>query len=413
MVLDLAAPSPGILRKDLVSGSATFAALPPEARRADGVPAVMVSSISLDDDQEVIAHGAGPARHLKLAGPSTFRALGAVSRRQRAFSVEGGDLTAGRAAGVVTVDGEARALPARPGTFVGGAKLLDVAADGGYWVLVDEVDLAGAVVHVTQTVRQFDAGGRFLGLATVPLDDRVVHVNEGVQVGPDGEVYALVPKERSVEIVRLPVVAAPEAVEETGTPVAPMALRPEGDLDTTAWRDTWHSYTKNLCELSDVNIHGACAQRVKPHYLVNAGTYPSVPYDWGGFDLPGEFNAAMAAGKQAGDITSGRSEGCSHGIDCSGYVSRVWQLDSKKGTSTLPDVGHEVTSREKLVLWDIFNNVDKHTVMFIGFQDNGFYGTESTTTDHFDCVVNRNISWDYVNGYTTLRSNTLQGYWPT
>jgi hypothetical protein len=52
----------------------------------------------------------------------------------------------------------------------------------------------------------------------------------------------------------------------------------------------------------------------------------SVPYDWGGVDTVATYRTAMSAGSQAGDIDSNAVEACSRGIDCSGFVSRAWDL---------------------------------------------------------------------------------------
>lgn len=185
--------------------------------------------------------------------------------------------------------------------------------------------------------------------------------------------------------------------------------------DTTHVNATWRSYVDNTKYYNNTNINGACSGRGIPRYLVGqtGGQYGQVPYDWGGFDLPGQFNTFMDQGKQAGDINTAAVESCSKGVDCSGFVSRVWQYTTKYSTSTLPGISHAVSGTNRLVLWDIFNKVGSHTVLFIGFNGNGFSGTEATTTNAYDRVIYRYIDWTYINGYSMRRSNKLMGCWPT
>jgi hypothetical protein len=83
-----------------------------------------------------------------------------------------------------------------------GLRLLGEDARGGFAVLVEEL-LDGRTIHVDQTVRHYDRAGTLLGMARVPLAEFYVPVDDGVCLGPDAQVYALVPKEDGVEIQRL------------------------------------------------------------------------------------------------------------------------------------------------------------------------------------------------------------------
>ncbi|MES2441160.1 MAG: hypothetical protein V4584_19005 [Verrucomicrobiota bacterium] len=98
----------------------------------------------------------------------------------------------------------------------------------------------------------------------------------------------------------------------------------------------------------------------------------SMPYQWGGFDTPESFLAKIAAGKRAGDIAdeakrklgdAGTSaESC--GIDCSGFVSRCWNLRQPVSTRDLHRICDRLGSWEDLRAGDILLN-DRHVVLFV------------------------------------------------
>lgn len=98
----------------------------------------------------------------------------------------------------------------------------------------------------------------------------------------------------------------------------------------------------------------------------------SLPYQWGGFDTPESFLEKIAAGKKAGDIAdeakrklgdAGTSaESC--GIDCSGFVSRCWNLKRPYSTREFHKICDPLASWEELRPGDILLN-DKHVVLFV------------------------------------------------
>ena len=98
----------------------------------------------------------------------------------------------------------------------------------------------------------------------------------------------------------------------------------------------------------------------------------SMPYQWGGFDTPESFLTKIAAGNKAGDIAdaakrklgdAGTSrESC--GIDCSGLISRCWNLDRPVSTRDLHRICDRLGSWDELRAGDILLN-DKHVVLFV------------------------------------------------
>jgi hypothetical protein len=104
----------------------------------------------------------------------------------------------------------------------------------------------------------------------------------------------------------------------------------------------------------------------------------SMPYQWGGFDTPEMFLSKIAAGRKAGDIAdpvkrqfgdaATSSDAC--GIDCSGFISRCWNLTSPYSTAELPGICAPLKTWFHLSAGDILLN-DKHVVLFVRWKTFG------------------------------------------
>jgi hypothetical protein len=107
-------------------------------------------------------------------------------------------------------------------------------------------------------------------------------------------------------------------------------------------------------------------------------TARGMPYMWGGFDTPESFQRALSKGRYAGDISSpGKQElgdrGVSRsacGIDCSGLVSRCWDLPHPYSTKELPSICRKLKSWDELKPGDILLNY-RHVLLFKGWNVQG------------------------------------------
>jgi len=139
-------------------------------------------------------------------------------------------------------------------------------------------------------------------------------------------------------------------------------------------------------------FHGFCNYCNKQVHTPDSGFYPSgwivgqknigVPYQWGGFSSlsglglsseedfdeqytgTGEYSGIIHYG---GDIWIENNE-CSRacGVDCSGFVSRCWNLPSKQSTSTLPWVSNQIKF-DSLKPGDVFDEPGFHVILFKEF----------------------------------------------
>ena len=88
--------------------------------------------------------------------------------------------------------------------------------------------------------------------------------------------------------------------------------------------------------------------KCKPYNCFRPGTTEvGVAYNWGGFDSIEGFERKIASGAVAGNIYSKHGTQSSYaGIDCSGFVSRVWGLTRKYGTGNIDEVANKIDWNE-------------------------------------------------------------------
>ena len=93
-----------------------------------------------------------------------------------------------------------------------------------------------------------------------------------------------------------------------------------------------HHYTCSAQNLAPAAVKGPDGDIVQtPSWLV-VGRNAHLPYQWGGFCTIAQFDAGLASGMYAGDINTAGVSGYAVSVDCSGYVSRCWQLTEHYAT---------------------------------------------------------------------------------
>ena len=115
----------------------------------------------------------------------------------------------------------------------------------------------------------------------------------------------------------------------------------------------------------------------RPGWWIAGKSNVGVPYKWGGFDLPEEFDRGIRAGRPAGDIYTAEKRRLldaavsKHpvGIDCSGLISRCWRLPRSYSTRELTSVCEPVRDFAQLKPGDIFNLHNSHVLLFAGWKD--------------------------------------------
>ena len=116
---------------------------------------------------------------------------------------------------------------------------------------------------------------------------------------------------------------------------------------------------------------------IRPGWWIPNEWNEGIPYQWGGFDSPAQFDAKVAAGYAAGDVYTPEKraalydavslEAC--GVDCSGFISRCWRLPRPYSTRELPDLCESRADFASLAPGDILNKTNEHVLLFIAWAD--------------------------------------------
>lgn len=112
-----------------------------------------------------------------------------------------------------------------------------------------------------------------------------------------------------------------------------------------------------------------------PGYWVPGKLNYGMPYQWGGFCTPEEFDQGLAQGLAAGDVYTDVKRAllddavstAAVGIDCSGFVSRCWDLPRSFSTRELAALCEELPSWEALRPGDALNVFNAHVLLFSGW----------------------------------------------
>ena len=168
---------------------------------------------------------------------------------------------------------------------------------------------------------------------------------------------------------------------------------------------------------SDANLYNrtcpiACPVERSPWTV---GWHTGVAYAWGGFDFIEEvdcysgcnsdrnYQSKLDRGAFVGDIVTGciPDAGCTSGIDCSGFVSRVWE-EGRYTTATLDQISSALPVSE-LLRGDIFLG-PSHVVLLTYFDAGGqpvYY--EVTNSPPYKVWVDVHSGWPGVSGFTPRR----------
>jgi len=85
---------------------------------------------------------------------------------------------------------------------LGGLSFLDVNPNGSFYLIREDV-VNFQQIKVDQTVFYVGADGSIVGVARVPISESYYYVIRDMAIGPTGEVYFLLPRPDSLDIIRL------------------------------------------------------------------------------------------------------------------------------------------------------------------------------------------------------------------
>jgi hypothetical protein len=98
-----------------------------------------------------------------------------------------------------------------------------------------------------------------------------------------------------------------------------------------------HSYTVTSANITNGRILDPNGAEVETPEWVRPGIVSPVVYQWGGFYTLAGFDAGLAIGRYAGDKATTGVSAYAVGVDCSGFVSRCWNLPYHFSTRMMDD----------------------------------------------------------------------------
>jgi hypothetical protein len=290
---------------------------------------------------------------------------------------------------------------------------------GGVYVVAEDVQV-NPKVSVNEYLWHLDANGTVLSIASIPVAEQLTAVIHAVALGEENNPIVLVMHTDSIEFRKpglidhasyiqskrglLPgekddsvIVARQDLIVYNGTCLTSAQMQ----SNALEYLNTWTNISS-----TSINNDSSCTPRIIPAYLGGGGCYGSVSYDWGGWETPTQFVSAMQSNYKAGNMDTTYPNGiaCAHGVDCSGFVTRVWGLTSKLSTWTIPGASKPLCP--VLTLGDVLDYPGVHVVVFVSNATNGINTYEATAYLYYDRVVYIYRPWSTLTGYIPYRSKT-------
>jgi len=268
--------------------------------------------------------------------------------------------------------------------------LIDVDKQNNLYLSVEET----VGEQVNRLLQKYSLTGELLAEVTLPYS-LYANTFKDLSVTNDDEVAQIIPLRDSFEVVKWQLtpkgtVKAQSALEKnlfssTDTKEGDFIF---GELDSVQEKHTVSSLAigspiSRQQILANAESYINLSFNVTKSNIINngtirtpitvAGAYTGVPYNWGGWNSTQDFLNGLKAGKYAGNnICTGGVKANTVGVDCSGYISRVWGTTGKYGTGTLPSISTQLSSKDKLKAGDILNT-NGHVVLFVNKEVNGTY----------------------------------------
>ena len=143
----------------------------------------------------------------------------------------------------------------------------------------------------------------------------------------------------------------------------------------------------------------------------SGNSYTGMAYDWGGYMSVATYNAELSSGNRAGSCSGSSCStygvlACTSGVDCSGYVSTVWET-GHYSTSSFHNISFEI-AQSAMKKGDAFNNAGSHIQLYI-YTDKSTglpYIMEAAGTGREKSLFRRLSSWP-TSSYKRIRFDSI------
>ena len=168
--------------------------------------------------------------------------------------------------------------------------------------------------------------------------------------------------------------------------------------------DNASQYGTHAWAATSANETASCSDDYESDY--SPGTYVGLPYDWGGYMSIEEFDAQIADGYGAGSHSWHGSLECTAGVDCSGFLSMVWET-GHYSTSTLYGGASEI-DWDSIERADAVNDAGSHVVLFTHINQDGWPVFWEANGGASKVRLNSQSGWSYLDGYQPYRFDGIE-----
>ncbi len=169
-----------------------------------------------------------------------------------------------------------------------------------------------------------------------------------------------------------------------------------------------HQYVCTSTNLSPTNVTAPDGDIVRTPSWLLLGTNARIPYKWGGFSSLSQFDAGLKSGKFAGDINTSGVSSYAVGVDCSGFVSRCWQMTYHSSTSMMPYITTQYSNWDSLKPGDAIHKVG-HVRLFVERSANGGFRVVESAGRNWDVSYWTFAPSDLEGVYTPRFYNSMEG----
>ena len=273
------------------------------------------------------------------------------------------------------------------------ANLIGIDKLGNTFVVVEKY-ISEIPLKVNREVYTISKSGNIISRLLLP-NIKYLFTLKDLQIDGDGNLYHLLSYPDKVQIVKWDDLTTPTKgtikysdkynleihfnnytpTDEIKTVVPKNIRNIKGSVSRTkALRiaDTYvlHQYNCSSSNLAPSNVTAPDGDIVRtPGWLIE-GVNARIPYKWGGFNTLAQFDAGLKNGKYAGDINTDGVSSYAVGVDCSGFVSRCWQMSYHASTRGMPSITTQYGSWEDLKPGDAVHRIG-HVRLFVERNING------------------------------------------
>ena len=274
---------------------------------------------------------------------------------------------------------------------LGYASIIGIDKHSNHFILTEEVE-SQIPLKVARKILVINSKAEVLTQLSVPMVKYLSLIKE-FQIDGDGNLYHLYTEEEKLSVIKIE-----NLTKINGDTSYPLELQKEVHFNNFVSTDEYkgdepqeikklssrlaaiklgekyvlHKYNVTSANLAPNNITAPDGDIIKtPPWLV-VGANAKVPYKWGGFQTLEQFTGQLQYNRYAGDIHTSGVSNYAVGVDCSGFVSRCWQLTYHSATSMMPNITTQYSDWNQLKPGDAIHKVG-HVRLFINRNSDGSF----------------------------------------